>query len=88
MIASVLVEVIRPAATLVTVRSAPGAPTLTVLVALAPANPPYVTPPTVAELVGTVAAELDPDPRARSLAVAATAPAPMAMALAPSALAT
>jgi hypothetical protein len=38
--ASVLVAVIRPAATLVMVRSAPGEPTLTVLVALAPANPP------------------------------------------------
>jgi hypothetical protein len=36
----VLVEVIRPAATLVTVRSAPGLPTLTVLVALAPAKLP------------------------------------------------
>jgi hypothetical protein len=38
--ASVLVELIRPAATLVMVRSAPGVPTLTVLVALAPAKPP------------------------------------------------
>jgi hypothetical protein len=36
----VLVDVIWPAATLVIVRSEPGAPTLTVLVALAPAKPP------------------------------------------------
>jgi hypothetical protein len=36
--ASVLVEVIRPAATLVIVRSAPGEPMLTWLVALAPAK--------------------------------------------------
>jgi hypothetical protein len=40
LIASVLVAVIRPAATLVMVRSAPGVPTLTVLVALAPAKFP------------------------------------------------
>jgi len=38
--ASVLVALIRPAATFVIVRSAPGDPTLTVLVALAPAKPP------------------------------------------------
>jgi hypothetical protein len=38
--ASVLVAVIWPAATLVRVRSDPGAPTLTVLVALTPAKPP------------------------------------------------
>jgi hypothetical protein len=36
--ASVLVDVIRPAATLVIVRSEPAVPTLTVLVALAPAK--------------------------------------------------
>jgi hypothetical protein len=40
LIASVLVAVTRPAATLVMVRSAPAEPTLTVLVALAPAKPP------------------------------------------------
>jgi len=38
--ASVLVAVIWPAARLVRVRSEPGAPMLTVLVALAPAKPP------------------------------------------------
>jgi len=81
--ASVLPEVIRPAATLVMVRSAPGDPTLTVLVALAPANGPKTKPPTVTELVETVAAVVDPEPRATSPGKLAMAFKPMAMELVP-----
>ncbi len=50
----------RPAATLVIVRSAPTEPTLTVLVALAPANPLKVIALKVAALVETVVAVVDP----------------------------
>ncbi len=88
MTASVLVEVIRPAATLVMVRSAPDDPTLTVLVALAPAKPPKVAPLIATELVETVAAVIDPEPRAMLFALPAVAPLPMAMALLADAVAT
>ncbi len=58
MMASVLVDVSRPAATLVIVRAATVAepPTLTVLVGVVPAKFAYVTAPIVAPLVETVAA--------------------------------
>ncbi|WP_330995918.1 hypothetical protein, partial [Burkholderia cepacia] len=48
MIASVLVDVTWPAATLVICRSLLALPTLTVPTGAVPANPPNVTPPIVA----------------------------------------
>jgi hypothetical protein len=81
--ASVLVEAIRPAATLVRVRSAPTEPTLTVLVGFVPAKPLKTLPPTVTELVETVAAVVENAPRAMSPAKFAVAPLPMAMELLP-----
>lgn len=85
--ASVLVAVICPAATFVTVRSEPTAPTLTVLAGAAPANPPYVTPATVALVVFTAVAVALPVPNATSLPFVATAPAPIATDDAPVAVA-
>ena len=55
LMASVEESLICPAATLVTVRSLPAEPTLTVLSGAVPANPPYVRGPTVAEVVPTAA---------------------------------
>ncbi len=81
MTASVLLGVIWPAARLVRARSAPAAPTLTVLVALAPAKPEKVTAPIVAELVDTVAAVVEYAPSATSLLFAARLWAPSAMEL-------
>nr|WP_321794007.1 hypothetical protein [Burkholderia pyrrocinia] len=81
MIASVLVGVTWPAATLVICRSLPALPTLTSPTGAVPANPPNVTPLTVALLVGTAAAVWEPAPSATELLVPAEAPRPMAMAL-------
>ena len=81
MIASVLVEVTWPAATLVICRSLPALPTLTVPTGAVPANPPNVTPPTVALLVptaGVVAFEFAPS--ATELFVLAVEPMPSATA--------
>ncbi|MNN04465.1 hypothetical protein D3C81_1171910 [compost metagenome] len=86
LIASVLSALIRPAATLVTVRSASLSPTLTVLVGLAPANW-YVWPPTVPLAVTTAAAVTEPAPSATLLASVARALRPSARALSPVALA-
>ncbi|VWC50936.1 Tash protein PEST motif family protein [Burkholderia lata] len=81
MIASVLVCVTWPAATLVICRSFLRSPTLTVPTGVAPANPLNVTPLTVALLVGLAAAVNELAPSATELFVPATAPLPMAMAL-------
>ncbi|VWB94462.1 Tash protein PEST motif family protein [Burkholderia lata] len=83
MIASVLVDVTWPAATLVICRSLPALPTLTVPTGEAPANPPNVTPLTVALLVPTAGPVCDLAPSATELSVLATAPVPMATASAP-----
>ncbi|WP_269766050.1 hypothetical protein [Burkholderia ubonensis] len=80
-----LVDVIRPAATLVTWRSAPAAPTLTTLDGVAPAKVPYVVEPMVALLVGFAAAVTEPEPSATSPALFATAFGPIATELVPSA---
>ena len=78
MIASVLVDVIRPAATFVIWRSAPALPTLTTLDGVAPAKVPYVVEPMVALLVGLAAAVTEPEPSATSPALFATAVGPIA----------
>ncbi|VWB58959.1 Tash protein PEST motif family protein [Burkholderia lata] len=83
MIASVLVAVTWPAATLVICRSLLWSPTLTVPTGEAPANPPNVTPLTVALLVGLAAAVTELAPSATELLVPATAPVPMATASVP-----
>jgi len=79
LIASVLVALIWPAATLVSWRSELGAPTLTTLVGFAPAKL-YVVPPIVALDVGFGAAVTEPAPSATALAFAAVAPNPSAIA--------
>ncbi len=84
--ASVLVAETCPAATLVTWRSAPGAPTLTTLVGDVPAKV-YETPPIVALAVGFGAAVIEPEPSATSLALFATAFEPNASEPAPTAVA-
>ncbi|KVF91426.1 hypothetical protein WJ20_11915 [Burkholderia vietnamiensis] len=86
LIASVLVGVIWPAATLVIWRVMPalGSPTLTVLVGLPPANV-VVTPPTVPVGVGLGAAVTEPLPSATSPALLAMAFGPIATESAPSA---
>nr|WP_301280478.1 hypothetical protein [Collimonas arenae] len=86
MTASVLVAVSWPDATLVICRSAPGAPTLTTLVGLVPANA-YEVPPIVTLEVGVDAAVVDPAPSATSPALLATAPEPNARPLVATALA-
>ena len=78
LIASVLLAVTWPAATLVNCRSAPGAPTLTTLAGVAPAKPPKVIVPTVAEATPTAAAVVEPAPSATSPALLALAPLPAA----------
>ncbi len=83
MIASVLVEVTWPAATLVICRSFLSSPTLTVPTGVAPANPPNVTPLTVALLVPTAGAVFELAPSATELFVLATALLPMATASVP-----
>ncbi|KMN47321.1 Tash protein PEST motif family [Burkholderia sp. LK4] len=83
MIASVLVCVTWPAATLVICRSLPWLPTLTVPTGAVPANPPNVTPLTVALLVGLAAAVWELAPSATELLVPAVAPLPMATASVP-----
>ncbi|CAB3773987.1 Tash protein PEST motif family protein [Burkholderia paludis] len=83
MIASVLVAVTWPAATLVICRSLLRLPTLTVPTGEVPANPPNVTPPTVALLVATAGAVCAPVPSATESFVLATAPLPMATASVP-----
>ena len=83
--ASVLVAVIRPAATFVICRSAPTAPTLTTLLGVAPAKPLRVVEPTVALLVGFALAVTEPLPSATSPALLATAFGPIATLFAPSA---
>ncbi|VWC79805.1 Tash protein PEST motif family protein [Burkholderia lata] len=83
MIASVLVDVTWPAATLVICRSLPALPTLTVPTGVVPANPPNVTPPTVALLVPTAGPVCELAPSATELLVPATAPLPMATASVP-----
>ncbi|KVQ04556.1 Tash protein PEST motif family, partial [Burkholderia ubonensis] len=83
MIASVLDDVIRPAATLVIWRSAPALPTLTTLDGVAPAKLPYVVEPMVALLVGFAAAVTEPLPSATSPALFAMAFGPIATELVP-----
>ena len=79
LIASVEVDVIRPAATLVMVRSAPTSPTLTVLVGLAPAKLSSVKLLNEALEVPTAACVFEPAPSATSPAFAlACAPLPIA----------
>jgi hypothetical protein len=85
--ASVLVAEMRPAATLVIVRSPPTTPTLTVEVGVAPAKPMYVVPPMVAELVPTTAAVVEPKPRATPPALVADEFGPRATEFAPLAVA-
>ena len=65
--ASVLLALIRPAATLVIVRSAPTSPTLTVLLGAVPAKI-YWVPLRVVSVVATAAPVLEPAPRATSSA--------------------
>ena len=77
LIASVLLALMRPAATLVTVRSTPDAPTLTVLAGVVAANL-YVVPAITALAVPTAAAVVEPEPSATSLALLATALGPIA----------
>ncbi|CAE6935872.1 hypothetical protein R70211_05388 [Paraburkholderia domus] len=77
--ASVLVALIRPAATFVIWRSAPDAPTLTTLAGDVPATL-YDVPPTVTLEVGVAAAVTEPEPKATSLALTAVAPEPSATA--------
>ena len=87
LIASVEVEVTRPAATLVIWRSLLAEPTLTTPVGEVPAKPLSVTPLTVAlETLVAAAVELLL-PRATLLSVLALAPEPIATALAPELLA-
>ncbi|AJX12245.1 chromosome segregation ATPase domain protein [Burkholderia ubonensis MSMB22] len=86
LIASVLVAEMRPAATLVIWRSAPGAPTLTTLVGELPAKK-YVTPPIVVLDVGFAAAVTEFVPSATSLRLFATAFEPNASEPAPAAVA-
>ncbi len=62
MTASVLVAEMRPAATFVTWRSAPGAPTLNTPMGALPAKPPNVRPLTVADVTGTAADVVAPLP--------------------------
>ncbi len=76
--ASVLVWLIWPAATLVTWRSAPGAPTLNTPTGLLPAKLPKVRPPTLADETGTAAAVVAPLPIATELSTLATAFGPIA----------
>jgi hypothetical protein len=77
LIASVEVEVTRPAATLVIVRTTPLPPTLTVLVAFVPANV-YVLPPITVVGVFVTAPVTEFAPNAMSFLLFATAPVPMA----------
>jgi hypothetical protein len=77
LIASVLVSLIRPAATFVICRSAPGAPTLTTLFGVVPAKL-YVLPPIVVPEVGLAAAVTEPEPSATSPAFVVVAFAPSA----------
>ncbi len=86
MIASVLVAVTCPAATLVTWRSEPGAPTLTTLAGLVPAKPLKVVPAMVALLVGLGAAVTEFAPSATAPLLPAEAPEPMATASVPVAM--
>jgi hypothetical protein len=81
LIASVLVDVTWPAATLVICRSLPALPTLTVPTGAVPANPPNVTPPTVALLVAVAVPVCELAPSATELLLPALAPSPMATAL-------
>ncbi len=76
--ASVLVWLIWPAATLVTWRSAPGAPTLNTPTGLLPAKLPKVRPPTLADETGTAAEVVAPLPIATELSTLATAFGPIA----------
>ena len=80
MIASVLVDVTWPAATLVIWRSLLRLPTLMVPTGVVPANPPNVTPPTVALLVAVAVPVCEFAPSATELLLPAEAPLPMAMA--------
>ena len=82
MIASVEVAEIRPAATLVTVRSIPALPTLTVEAGFVPAKL-CVTPLIVAEGVATAAAVSEPLPIATALSLATFVLLPRAKPLAP-----
>nr|WP_063900005.1 hypothetical protein [Burkholderia ubonensis] len=86
LMASVLVGVTRPAATLVSWRSAPGLPMLTTLAGLAPAKL-YVTPPITAFGVGFGDAVTEPEPSAIAPGLLAVAPAPKATVLGAAALA-
>ncbi len=83
--ASVLVAETRPAATLLIWRSLPTAPTLTTPVGVAPANPLYVCPPTVALAVATAAAVTALFPSATLFATVAEAKFPIAILLVPAA---
>ncbi|TOZ35750.1 Tash protein PEST motif family, partial [Burkholderia pseudomallei] len=64
MTASVLAAEMRPAATFVIWRSAPGAPTLNTPMGALPAKPPNVRPPTLADATGTAAGLGGPPPTA------------------------
>jgi len=87
LIASVLLDVTWPAATLVICRSAPGAPTLTTPTGEVPANGPSCIEPIVADDTATAAAVIEPEPRATELAIDAVAPLPIATELLPVAVA-
>ncbi len=93
LIASVLVAVIWPAATLVICRVIPGAPfnpikpTLTTPSGAPPANEPNDIEPIDAVGVGTACAVTEPEPSATELAIDATAPLPIAIELLAEALA-
>lgn len=81
LIASVLSCVTWPAATFVSWRSVPFAPTLTTPAGVVPAYA-YVLPPTVPVEVGTAAAVTAPSPSATEFGVDAVAPRPIATAFA------
>jgi pilus assembly protein FimV len=83
---SVLVALMRPAATLLSWRSAPASPMLTVPTGFAPAKPSSVVEPTVALDTPTALAVTDFAPSATELSVAATAPIPIATASVPVAM--
>jgi hypothetical protein len=76
--ASVLVEVIRPAARFVMVRVVAPLPMLTVAKGVVPVKEPYVVVPMVAPLVPTAAAVVANEPRATSLLLLDTAAEPNA----------
>ncbi|SFI81250.1 hypothetical protein SAMN05192543_104303 [Paraburkholderia megapolitana] len=78
LIASVLLAVTWPAATLVICRSKPGEPTLTTPTGDVPANGPSCSEPIVAVAVATAPAVIEPEPRATELAIDAVAPLPSA----------